>query len=237
MKLSLGARPLAITATAVLALLVLTGYTVAPNNLIVWSYLGQTPAVPAPYNASGVAAHSGYSNTYPDSLSVPPLPADFKARIALTSPEKVDICGGGGGGSSPNPAALTTPAANNFTSLDVPSSFAWTSQQSASTSSIAVTQSSGANLGNIRVTVSNFTETDSTGSGAAMAAMSTDMLTYALGGSTTLPSVTINFGQLTLPSGTQQVLVEVFSTADSSLLGGGKVSVSDLLAGSARLTI
>ncbi len=91
MKLSHSARPLAIAATAALAMLGLTGYTVAPTNLIVWSYLGQTTAVLSPYSANGVALHSGYSNAYPASLPVPSMPADFNARIALMLPEKVDI--------------------------------------------------------------------------------------------------------------------------------------------------
>ncbi len=91
MEFSLRARPLAIAASTALALSLLTGYTIAPTNLIVWSYLGQTTATPSPYNASGVAVHSGYSNAYPASLPVPSLPTDFNARIALMLPEKVDI--------------------------------------------------------------------------------------------------------------------------------------------------
>ena len=81
----------AIAASTALALSLLTGYTIAPTNLIVWSYLGQTTATPSPYNASGVAVHSGYSNAYPASLPVPSLPTDFNARIALMLPEKVGL--------------------------------------------------------------------------------------------------------------------------------------------------
>lgn len=157
------------------------------------------------------------------------------AGIALS----LTACGGGGGGSSSTAgaAAPSTPAVTSFSSLAPPAGFTWSSQQRASASSIAITQSSSATLGNVRVTLSNFIETDPTGSGAAIAAMSTDVLTYALGGSNASPSAVINFGTLALPSGTQQVLVEVFSTADGSKLGGGKFSVSSLLAGSAALTL
>ena len=150
-------------------------------------------------------------------------------------------CGGGGGGATNASTAAAPPAAaptaSSFSSLTPPSSFTWESQQSASTCGIAITQSSGAVLGNIRVTVSNFIETDPTGSGAALAAMSTDGLAYALGTNTTGPAATILFGKLTLPSGTQQVLIEVFSTTDGHRLGGGKVSASALLAGNASLTL
>lgn len=157
-------------------------------------------------------------------------------------------CGGGGGSSSTaaEPVAITpsvsTPAAStaavsSFSSLSPPASFSWSSQQGASSTRIVITQTSGANLGTVRVTVSNFIESDPTGSGAAIAPMSTDVLIFALGGSTVSPSATISFGQLTLPSGTQQVLVEVFSTADGSRLGGGKFSASGLLAGSAALAL
>ena len=104
-------------------------------------------------------------------------------------------------------------------------------------SGVTINKSTGGSLGNVRVTVSNFIETDPTGSGAAIPAMSTDVLTYALGGSTVSSSATISFGKLTLSSGTQQVLVEVFSTSDGSRLGGGKFSVNSLLAGSATLTL
>ena len=91
MHLSFRSRPFAIAATSALALLVLTGYTVAPTNLIIWSYLGQTSAAPSPYNTSGVAVHGGYSNAYPSSLPVPSMPTDFNSRIALMLPEKKDI--------------------------------------------------------------------------------------------------------------------------------------------------
>jgi LruC domain-containing protein len=91
MKLPSCVRPATIAAATALAVLALTGYTVAPTNLIVWSYLGQTNATPSPYNASGVAVHSGYSNAYPANLPVPSMPSDFNARIALMLPEKVDI--------------------------------------------------------------------------------------------------------------------------------------------------
>ncbi len=146
-------------------------------------------------------------------------------------------CGGGGGGSPVAAPAPTVTVVSNFSSLTPPGSFAWTSQQSASSSGVTINKSTGGSLGNVRVTVSNFIETDPTGSGAAIPAMSTDVLTYALGGSTVSSSATISFGKLTLSSGTQQVLVEVFSTSDGSRLGGGKFSVNSLLAGSATLTL
>jgi hypothetical protein len=98
-------------------------------------------------------------------------------------------------------------------------------------------QSAGAALGNIRVTVSNFIEADPTGGGGPIAAMSTDVLTYALGGSTSGPSDTILFGRLVLPSGTQHVLIEVFSAADGSRLGAQIFSVPVLLAGTAGLVL
>jgi hypothetical protein len=148
-------------------------------------------------------------------------------------------CGGGGGGATGSTAALpvATSAVSNFSSLVPPTSFAWSSQQSASTSGIAIVQSSGAVLGNVRVTVSNFIETDPTGSGATIPTMSTDVLVSALGGNPAGPVATISFGQLTLPSGTQQVFIEVFSTADGSRLGAGKLGVSSLLAGNASLRL
>jgi hypothetical protein len=149
-------------------------------------------------------------------------------------------CGGGGGsvaaGNTSTNLLTQTPAVSNFSSLTVPAGFTWTSQQSASASGITVTQLSGAVLGNVRVTVSNFIESDPTGSGATIAAMSTDVLTYTLGGSASGSSAPISFGRLILPSGTQQVLVEVFSVADGSRLGGGKFSVGSLLANNATLT-
>jgi hypothetical protein len=166
----------------------------------------------------------------------------YATNIALL----LTACGGGDGGGSgtaaaPPPATTTaapvaTPAVS-FGNVNVDSSFDWKSQQNASTSGITITQSFGANLGNVRVTVSNFIETDPTGSGTAIPALSTDVLTYALGGSTGSPTATIRFGQLALPSGTQEVLIEVFSTADGSRLGGGKLSVKSLLVGSATLTL
>lgn len=162
----------------------------------------------------------------------------YAASIALS----LTACGGGGGGGSSTAAAppsVTTAstAIVSFGGVTVDGSFQWKSQQSADTSGIAITKSTGDNLGNVRVTVSNFIETDPTGSGAVIPAMSTDVLTSALGGSTGSPSATIRFGQLALPSNTQEVLIEVFNTADGSRLGGGKFSVNSLLAGSAMLTL
>jgi LruC domain-containing protein len=90
-KYSARYRTLGNAVLAITAFLVLTGYSVNSNNLIIWSYAGQTSPSASPYLANGVPNHSGFTTAYPASLPVPNLPADLNARIALMLPEKVDI--------------------------------------------------------------------------------------------------------------------------------------------------
>jgi hypothetical protein len=127
----------------------------------------------------------------------------------------------------------TTQPVTAFKNLSVSADFTWSSQQNNQNSAITIT--SGA-LGNVRVTVSNFIVIDPTGSGETIDATTTNMLVSTVGAKLTSP-IKIAFGNAALLPSTQQVFVEVFSTDDGRRLGGGIVSVSSLLAGTATLAL
>lgn len=91
MKASKTRRTWATLTAAAGACLALSGYALSSGNLIIWKYVGQTPALAQPYTADGVPSHAGYSAGYPAALPVPNLPADYMSRIKQMLPERLDI--------------------------------------------------------------------------------------------------------------------------------------------------
>jgi hypothetical protein len=151
-------------------------------------------------------------------------------------------CGGGGGGSSSTATSTaggsTTPAAvTKFADISVPAGFTWKTVTDASAVSVSLNRTSAAALGNVRVVVSNFIETDPTGSGAAIEPMSTDVIGTALASNAAGTSATAAFGTLRFPAGTTFVLVEVFDVGGGARLASGKVAVATLASAGLALTL
>jgi hypothetical protein len=142
-------------------------------------------------------------------------------------------CGGGGGSS----AVLPTPNSSvaSFSQVSAPRGFAWSSAKSSQAVMVSITRSSGAALGQVRVVISNFIETDPTGSGMPIPTMSTDVIASSIAGSNSLATDTANFGRIQWPLGLSQVLVEIFSVTDGSRLASLKASISSIESGVVRL--
>lgn len=141
-------------------------------------------------------------------------------------------CGGGGGGGS----ASAPSAPISFQSITVPAGFTWSTQTATSSGQLVLNNvPCGSSCAEFRVTLSNFIETDPTGGGATIPAMSTDVLASALT-TGSASSATVSFGKLAFPAGLSQVLVEVFDVASGTKLAGAKANVSSLVAGSVTLS-
>jgi hypothetical protein len=146
-------------------------------------------------------------------------------------------CGGGSGGSTPSPAVTPPPAVtvSSFKAVSVSSTFGWLTMQTVPNVAVTLNRASGLALGEARVVISNFIDKDPTGSGAAIAPMSTDVIAWALAGNTAGSTGNADFGTINFPAGTSRVMVEAFSLADGSKLAGQVVTVSSFSAGALAL--
>ena len=140
--------------------------------------------------------------------------------------------GGGGGGASPEtPKPDAAPTASRLDAITAAPTFDWRTSTSSAQGQVRLTRSDGSAWGDIRVTVSNFIDTDPTGSGAAIPAMSTDVITTT-GAASQTSLATLDFGRFVVPSSTSRVLLEVFSVDSGARIGNGVVvDVDQLLAG------
>ena len=102
---------------------------------------------------------------------------------------------------------------------------------------MGLTRSSASALGNVRVVISNFIDRDPTGSGEAMAPMSTDVIATALAGNAAGASATASFGTVRFPAGTTEVLVEVFDMTDSTRMASARVTLASLAASGLALAL
>lgn len=159
-------------------------------------------------------------------------------------------CGGGGGAESAAVAGGTTAAttatpapvaeapkvaARVFTDIQVPAGFTWSTVSEAAQARVTVRRADGSTAA-LRLTISNFIETDPTGSGAPIEPMSTDVILSTLSRPAGAATV-VEFGPLRLPAGTAQVLVEVFAVDGSARLAWRKTTPAELAAGSLELPI
>lgn len=151
---------------------------------------------------------------------------------------------GGGGGSTP-PPSTTTPS--SFKDISVPSTFTWATTQTASQDVVVkVMRKDGTSVGEVKVLISTFTNADPTGNptGVPTPIRASELATIILGlavdangngTSATQPSwseLSANFGKLSLPVTTGEVLVEVFDVARPEKQAvSAIVAVKDLVAG------
>ena len=165
------------------------------------------------------------------------------AAIIVTCSLVLGGCGGGGGAETPATGSGTTAstvpgpatdapkaAARVFTDIQVPAGFAWSTVSDAPQARVSV-QRADASTGAVRLVISNFIDTDPTGSGAAIEPMSTDVILSALARPTGPSTTVVDFGQLRLPAATTHVLVEVFALDGSARLAWRKTTPAELAAG------
>lgn len=157
-------------------------------------------------------------------------------------------CGGGGventqpstastGTAQPTPSEQA-PTANEslLKALVVPSGFKWETKNANTAVSLRLNRSSGAAIGDVRITVSNFIDEDPTGSGEKIAPISTDVITSTLANVGSASTLTVPFGSMVLPASTTEVLVEVFSQQTGVRLTSSLISTEQLLKGTSSLT-
>jgi hypothetical protein len=174
--------------------------------------------------------------TTPKAFRLQALPAALLCSLALCA------CGGGGG-AAPEAAPVagaqsgaSSAQARAFSEIAAPASFNWSTVNESSGPSLVLTRAGG-NVGMVRLVISNFIETDPTGSGAPMEPMSTDVIVTVLTPAASTSSVRLQLPDLRLPAGTSEVWLEVFATPGSERLAGRKFKVSDLSAGSVELGV
>ncbi len=164
------------------------------------------------------------------------LPAVLFSSLALCA------CGGGGGAAAdaapaPGPqSAAPTAEVRAFSGITAPASFTWSTVNETLNPSL-VLQRDGGSVGAVRLVVSNFIETDPTGSGEPIEAMSTDVIVTVLTSATSVAPLSLQLPDLRLPAATTEVLVEVFAIGSSERLAWRKVKVSDLPAGAVELRL
>jgi hypothetical protein len=164
------------------------------------------------------------------------LPAVLFSSLALCA------CGGGGGAapeSAPAPGPQSGAPSTDvraFSGIAAPASFTWSTVNETLNPSL-VLQRAGGEVGAVRLVISNFIETDPTGSGAPIEAMSTDVIVTVLTSTTNTAPLSLQLPTLRLPAATTEVLVEVFAIAGSERLAWRKVKVSDLSSGTVELRL
>jgi len=164
------------------------------------------------------------------------LPAALFSSLALCA------CGGGGGAAAdvaPAPvpqSGAPTADVRAFSGITAPASFTWSTVNETLNPSL-VLQRAGGEVGAVRLVISNFIETDPTGSGEPIEAMSTDVIVTVLTSATSMAPLSLQLPDLRLPAATTEVLVEVFAGTGSERLAWRKVKVSDLSTGAVELRL
>ena len=141
-------------------------------------------------------------------------------------------CGGGGGSATPPQDATPPTVLDGFLGLMPALGFSWSTSQQTSVG-IELSRASGAALGDLTVSVSNYFCTDPTGGGGTLAhPVRTSALTsYTLdAGQQKVNATTFDLAALALqvPTAANYVLVEVYDGASNTMLYGKLVAPAAL---------
>lgn len=139
----------------------------------------------------------------------------FKTQLLLVASATIlSACGGGSGGTAAPAASVATPLATTTPAEN----FSWST--TAQIKGITVTRANGQPLGDVNVLISTFSTVDPTGNGTETEPIRTGTIGSGLASNATGASASADFGQLTVPATSTEVLVEVL---DVSNPGNGRL--------------